>query len=114
MKKITVAALAMLAAWLIFTTGITAKGAAQERSRPKLILQITVDQLRGDLLERYYDRFGEGGFRYLLDGGTVYSNAHHRHANNETIVGHATLATGAKPPTGAFDGPLGEVIHYGQ
>jgi hypothetical protein len=27
----------------------------------------------------------------------VYRNAHHRHANTETIVGHATLATGADP-----------------
>jgi predicted AlkP superfamily pyrophosphatase or phosphodiesterase len=27
----------------------------------------------------------------------VYSNAHHAHANTETIVGHVTLATGAHP-----------------
>ena len=65
--------------------------------KPKLILQITVDQLRGDLPTRYYDRLGKGGFRYLLDRGIVYKNAHHAHANTETIVGHATLATGAHP-----------------
>ncbi len=56
-----------------------------------------MDQLRGDLIWRYEDRFGEGGFRYLLDEGTVYLDAHHRHANTETIVGHTTLATGADP-----------------
>ena len=89
--------LILLAALAIFATGFVAQGTAQERSEPKLILQVTVDQLRGDLLGRYYDRFGKGGFRYLLDAGTVYSNAHHRHANNETIVGHTTLATGADP-----------------
>ena len=33
--------------------------------KPKLILQITVDQLRGDLPTRYYDRLGDGGFKYL-------------------------------------------------
>jgi len=65
--------------------------------KPKLILQITVDQLRGDLPTRYYDRLGEGGFRYLWESGVVYRNAHHAHANTETIVGHATLATGAHP-----------------
>ncbi len=65
--------------------------------RPKLILQITVDQLRGDLPTRYYERLGEGGFRYLWENGIVYRNAHHAHANTETIVGHATLATGAHP-----------------
>jgi predicted AlkP superfamily pyrophosphatase or phosphodiesterase len=64
---------------------------------PKLVLQITVDQLRADLPTRYYDRLGEGGFRYLWENGVVYRNAHHAHANTETIVGHATLATGAHP-----------------
>jgi len=64
-----------------------------------LILQITVDQLRGDLPHRYYDRLGEGGFRYLMEQGTSYLNANHRHANTETVVGHATLATGADPAT---------------
>jgi predicted AlkP superfamily pyrophosphatase or phosphodiesterase len=65
--------------------------------KPKLILQITVDQLRGDLPTRYYARLGEGGFRYLWETGVVYRNAHHAHANTETIVGHTTLATGAHP-----------------
>jgi predicted AlkP superfamily pyrophosphatase or phosphodiesterase len=69
-------------------------------------LQITVDQLRGDLPGRYYDRFGEGGFRHLMEHGTVYQNAHHGHANTETIVGHATLATGADP---AVHGMVGNV-----
>ena len=67
------------------------------QATPRLILQITVDQLRGDLLGRYAHRFGEGGFRYLMDQGTVYDNAHFQHSNLETIVGHATLATGSFP-----------------
>jgi predicted AlkP superfamily pyrophosphatase or phosphodiesterase len=79
---------------------------AKEPDLPRLILQITVDQLRGDLPARYYDRLGEGGLRYLLDTGSVYTNAHHRHANTETIVGHTTLATGADP---AVHGMVGNV-----
>jgi len=63
----------------------------------RLVLQITVDGLRADRLSRYGDRFGEGGFRYLLEKGAVYTNAHYQHANTETIVGHAILATGAFP-----------------
>jgi predicted AlkP superfamily pyrophosphatase or phosphodiesterase len=43
------------------------------------------------------DRLGEGGLRYLLEKGTHYANAHYRHANTETAVGHATLVTGADP-----------------
>jgi len=64
---------------------------------PKLILQITIDQLRGDLPNRFLDRMGEGGFRYLMENGVVFQDAHHAHANTETIVGHTTLATGAQP-----------------
>ena len=75
-------------------------------AQPKLILQITVDQLRGDLAPRFLDRMGEGGFRYLLEEGVVYNDAHHAHANTETIVGHATLATGAHP---AAHGMVGNV-----
>jgi predicted AlkP superfamily pyrophosphatase or phosphodiesterase len=75
----------------------TAGKAPEPHGTPKLILQITVDQLRGDLPTRYYDRLGAGGFRYLWENGVVYRNAHHAHANTETIVGHATLATGAHP-----------------
>jgi predicted AlkP superfamily pyrophosphatase or phosphodiesterase len=74
-----------------------AGGAAEEPEPPRLILQITVDALRGDLPTRYYGSLGEGGLRYLLDTGTVYRDAHHRHANTETVVGHTTLATGADP-----------------
>ena len=66
-------------------------------SQPRLILQITVDQLRGDLPATVLDRVGKGGFRYLDEQGVWYANAHHPHANTETIVGHVTLATGAYP-----------------
>jgi predicted AlkP superfamily pyrophosphatase or phosphodiesterase len=80
--------------------------AASAAEKPRLILQITVDQLRGDLPTRYYDRLGKGGFRYLWESGIVYRNAHHAHANTETIVGHATLATGAHPSSHGMIGNL--------
>ena len=71
--------------------------ASADDKKPKLVLQITVDQLRGDLPMRFKERLGKGGFRYLLENGTHYKNAHYQHANTETAVGHATLATGADP-----------------
>lgn len=73
---------------------------------PKLVLQVTVDQLRGDQLTRMVKHMPEGGFRYFLNEGVIYANAHHAHANTETIVGHATLATGAHP---AVHGMIGNV-----
>jgi predicted AlkP superfamily pyrophosphatase or phosphodiesterase len=84
---------------ILFCSGVRDSALAQgvERTIPRLVLQITVDQLREDLIDRYGEGFGKDGFRYLLETGTYYANAHHRHANTETIVGHTTLATGADP-----------------
>jgi len=65
--------------------------------QPKLVLQITVDALRGDLPSRFSHELGDGGFRYLMEQGIHYTAAHYRHANTETIVGHTSLATGTVP-----------------
>lgn len=70
---------------------------AQSAQPPKLILQITVDQLRADLPQRYMSAMSSGGFRYIYESGAVFTNANHTHANTETIVGHVSLATGANP-----------------
>lgn len=71
--------------------------AGTDRDKPKLILQITIDQMRGDFPMRYKDRLEEGGFQYLMEKGTHYINAHFRHADTETPVGHAGLFTGTYP-----------------
>jgi len=90
---------------------------AEQQARPKLVLQIVVDQLRGDMPAMVLDRLEPGGFRYLYEQGIVYKNAHHRHANTETVVGHATLATGADPADHGmigniwFDNELNRVVY---
>lgn len=63
--------------------------------RPRLVVLISVDQLREDLLPRY-DRFFTGGFRRLIDEG-AYFVGQHDHAGSETGPGHATLSTGVYP-----------------
>jgi hypothetical protein len=73
---------------------------------PRLVLQITVDQLRGDMPNSAMPHLPPGGLRYLYERGAVYSNARHRHSNTETIVGHTTLSTGADP---AQHGMVGNV-----
>ena len=49
---------------------------------------------------------GKSGFKYLLNEGVVYKDAHHNHANTETNVGHATLAKSTLP---AVHGLIGNV-----
>lgn len=71
--------------------------ASSASARPKLVLQITVDQLRGDMPIRFQNRLGPGGLRYLMSSGVYYTNAHYRHSATFTGTGHATLATGADP-----------------
>jgi len=71
--------------------------AQDNQTPPKLVLQITVDQLRGDLIDRFGAGLGQDGFNRLLNSGVHFANAHHRHANTETIVGHTTLSTGTDP-----------------
>lgn len=63
----------------------------------RLVLWLTVDQMRGDYLEKYGAHFSNGGFRRLLEKGVWYKNAHYGHAITETAPGHATLFTGAAP-----------------
>lgn len=63
---------------------------------PKLIVLITVDQFRGDLLERY-DKVFTGGFRRLLDTGYRYTRATVDHAPTNSYPGHVTIATGSMP-----------------
>ena len=79
---------------------------SESATGPRLVVQITVDQLRGDLPGRYMKNMGEGGFRYLTKQGIWYANANHTHANTETIVGHTILATGAQP---SVNGMIGNV-----
>ena len=82
---------------LLGLLGVVAVAQAAAGEPPRLILQVTIDALRGDLPQRFADLFGENGFRYLMRDGIHYANAHYQHANTETAVGHATLATGADP-----------------
>ena len=91
---------------LFLTLVLSMVGSVHAAAQPRLVLQITVDQLRGDLPWRHMDQFGKGGFRYLADRGIWYTNATYQHANTETIVGHSSLATGTIP---AIHGMVGNI-----
>ena len=63
---------------------------------PALVVLVTIDQLRGDLVDRYEPVF-TGGLRRLLDEGMVFTGASHNHSSTSTAIGHTTLATGRFP-----------------
>jgi Type I phosphodiesterase / nucleotide pyrophosphatase len=64
--------------------------------KPSLVVLVTIDQFRGDYLERFGAQM-QGGIARLVRGGAVFTNAHHDHAITETAPGHATLLAGRFP-----------------
>src|SRR5215510_11619161 len=84
----------LAAAILIFLSFLVAtEGAQSVRVTPRLILVLSVDQMRYEYLTRFRHLF-KGGFRKLLDQGAVFSNALYRHANSETGPGHSVILSG--------------------
>lgn len=60
-----------------------------------LVLNVTIDMLKGEVPFRNYDRLSEGGIRHVIDNGVSYTNARYQHSTTFTAVGHAVLNTGA-------------------
>ena len=65
--------------------------------RPKLVVGITVDQMRMDYLYRFWDAFGDDGFKRLVEKGFVCADHHFGYAPTYTGPGHASIFTGTTP-----------------
>lgn len=65
--------------------------------RPRLVIGIVVDQMRWDYLYRFYPRFGEGGFRRLMNEGFSCDNTHLNYIPTVTAIGHSSIYTGSVP-----------------
>lgn len=76
---------------------------------PKLVVFITVDQLRGDMLDRYRSDLRSGYARLMR--GAWFVNAFQDHAITETAPGHASTMSGRFPrSTGITSNLTGGVI----
>jgi predicted AlkP superfamily pyrophosphatase or phosphodiesterase len=74
-----------------------AQKASKSLDRPKLVVGIVVDQMRYDYLYRYWNKYGNGGFRRLLGEGFSYENGHYNYVPTYTGPGHASIYTGTTP-----------------
>jgi predicted AlkP superfamily pyrophosphatase or phosphodiesterase len=75
--------------------GRLARGQAYS-AKPKLVVILVIDQLRGDLLDRYRDSFTTAnGFNLFLKKGAYFNDCYYDYANTKTAPGHATIGTGA-------------------
>ncbi len=79
--------------------GTPQKTVAQREARPrrpKLVVMIVVDQMRGDYVDNFRGQW-TGGLKRLLDEGAWFRDAAYPYAATETCVGHATISTGSFP-----------------
>lgn len=68
-----------------------------QKKAPKLVVGIVVDQMRTDYIYRYWSRFGEGGFKRLVNEGFFCKNTHYNYVPTYTGPGHSSIYTGAAP-----------------
>ncbi|MES2514782.1 MAG: alkaline phosphatase PafA [Bacteroidota bacterium] len=94
MKKIIV---------LVFLSGSffsqTKPATIAELKQPKLVVGVVVDQMRQDYIYRYWNKFGNGGFKKLINEGFFYKNTHYNYVPTYTGPGHASIYTGTSPAT---------------
>lgn len=65
--------------------------------RPKLVVGIVVDQMRWDYLYKFYDRYGNDGFKRMLSEGFTAENTLIPYIPTFTAIGHSTIYTGSVP-----------------
>ena len=66
-------------------------------AQPKLVVGIIVDQMRYDYLTRFYNKYGEGGFKRMVNEGFNCKNNHFNYIPTYTGPGHASVYTGTTP-----------------
>lgn len=93
LRKISIAAAAILS-----VTAINAQKIKNSRlERPKLVVGLVVDQMRWDYLYRFYDKYGNDGFKRLLNTGYSLNNVHIPYVPTVTALGHTCIYTGSVP-----------------
>ena len=83
------------AALLASSTVASAQAAATQEA-PRLVVFLTIDQMRADYVDRWAPQL-TGGLARLRQHGAVFTNAYQDHANTETAPGHSVTMSGRFP-----------------
>jgi predicted AlkP superfamily pyrophosphatase or phosphodiesterase len=70
---------------------------AGEPERPRLVVLVVFDQMRGDYIEKWKPLFGTDGFVRLQTEGAWFTNCHYPYAITATGPGHCSMLTGCGP-----------------
>ena len=82
---------------LLITTMFGVVKAQDSIQTPKIVVLITIDQLRSDFLHEFEDLYSETGFKRLLKEGCFYSNGYYAFESIDRASAIATLTTGTNP-----------------
>ena len=74
-----------------------AQAQVDTRQAPRLVVSITIDQLRSDYLETFATNYSTEGFKRLLEEGAVFENASYPFIDPDRASAIATVATGTTP-----------------
>ncbi|MCF4102231.1 alkaline phosphatase family protein [Gillisia sp. M10.2A] len=66
-------------------------------NKPKLVVGVVVDQMRYDYLSRFWNKYGEDGFKRLIKEGYNFKNNHFNYIPTYTAPGHTSIYTGTSP-----------------
>ena len=69
----------------------------QAQTTPKLVVTLTIDQLRADYMENFSALYGEKGFKRLLRDGKAYTNATFPFSDIDRSSAIAAIHTGVPP-----------------
>ena len=94
----------LILTFLIQSATIQAQPAGAPVVRPKLVVGIVVDQMRWDYLYRYYNIYGDGGFKRMLNEGFSCENTYINYLPSTTAVGHTCIYTGSVPSITGISG----------
>lgn len=72
--------------------------------RPKLVVGIVVDQMRYEYIPRFWSKFGDNGFKRLINNGYTFTNNHFNYFPTYTGPGHAAIYTGTTPSVNGIVG----------
>jgi len=79
---------------------------AQQQQAPKLVVCITIDQLRGDYLEYFKGFFGENGFKRLMNESVMYKHIQFEFPTIDQASAFATIFTGSNPCYHSISGKM--------
>jgi len=87
----------VVSATVVETAKVEPAPESTDLPRPKLVIGIVVDQMRWDYLYRYYSRYGNAGFKRLLNEGFSCENTNIDYIPTVTAAGHTAIYTGSVP-----------------